>query len=165
LAFHDAILTALALAASPCRHEDAMKRSTIIVLTIYFLIFDLHHACAQEKSNLSDVYRARYIISGYLVRAGAVCENDVNRMIELGLQFISSAELKSIGKAFPRTTERWMTEGAERFNSEVVKGGITSACNSALASSKQTAGATRISREEPSDERRRTELLRSRGYD
>jgi hypothetical protein len=73
------------------------------------------------------------MISGYLVRAGRVCDADWERMIEVGLKFISAAELKSVAEAFPATTQRWMTEGAERFNSEAMKGGIEPTCTFAIS--------------------------------
>jgi Superinfection immunity protein len=122
-------------------------------------IYNSHQVIAEEKFIApDDVYRARYMISGYLVRAGAVCDIDAKRMIELGLQFISSAELRSVAQAFPATTQRWMTEGADRFNSEVIKGGIKASCNSALATSKQAASAVQIVHNEPVDEAAKSQI-------
>jgi hypothetical protein len=130
-----------------------MKRSIIFAFLLGLSIFNSHQVIAEDKLNApDDVYRARYMISGYLVRAGAVCDVDAKRMIELGLQFISSAEMRSVAHAFPATTQGWMTEGADRFNSEVMKGRINASCNSALATSKQAASAAQIVHNEPVDE-------------
>jgi len=134
-----------------------MKRSRLSTLTLTLLILGSQKGSAAENSEASHVYRARYMMSGYLVRAGAVCDAEAKHMIEVGLQFIGSAELKSVAKAFPATTERWMNEGAERFNSEVMKSGIKAGCNSALATAKQFEQKQEASRQEGQQPRSKPE--------
>jgi hypothetical protein len=77
-------------------------------------------------------YQARYQLAGFLMRAGAVCEQAAKRTVSAGLRLLGSSELKSISRNFPDTTRQWMTAGAEKFNTSVMDEGVTEACDFAM---------------------------------
>src|SRR2546430_2562824 len=50
------------------------------------------------------VYRPRYQVAGFFLRAGAVCERDAERTMSAAFRILGTAELKTISKNFPETT-------------------------------------------------------------
>jgi hypothetical protein len=51
-----------------------------------------------------------------------------NGLAKVGIDLISSSELRAIAQAYPSTTEKWMREGAENFNRGVMEDGLPAAC-------------------------------------
>jgi len=76
-------------------------------------------------------YHAVYAMAGYFLRAGDVCSYRAKELIETGLKFVNSDELKTIAKSFPQLTAKWMTEGAAHFNDGVMDTGVPGACAAA----------------------------------
>jgi hypothetical protein len=99
-----------------------------------FLIFSLAPVAAESAA---DGYHAVYMLSGYFLRAGNVCSAGAKELIETAFKFVSTNELKTVSKSFPKLTADWMTEGASHFNDEVMKDGLNPACAAALADSKR----------------------------
>jgi Bacterial SH3 domain len=75
------------------------------------------------------VYRPRYQAAGFLLRAGTVCERESQRTISAAFRILGTAELKTISKNFPETTRKWMTAGADEFNTSVMNSGVAEACS------------------------------------
>jgi hypothetical protein len=97
-----------------------------------FLIFSLAPAVAQSAA---EGYHAVYMMAGYFLRAGNVCSAGAKDLIDTAFRFVSSNELKTVSRSFPRLTEEWMTEGASHFNDDLMKTGVAPACAAALADS------------------------------
>jgi hypothetical protein len=107
-----------------------MNRLTSIVLGV---LLTSSAAIAQQPANTADeVYHHRYTTSGYLRRAGAVCQDDNKRTIDAASSLVSANDMKAFSKSFPRKTRAWMTEGTEVFNIDVRQGGIRPACEAAM---------------------------------
>ena len=85
-------------------------------------------AMAQQKSEPAHFNETRYELAGFLMRAGVICKQDAQRMVTAGLALLGSSELKAISRNFPDTTRRWMTAGAEKFNTSVMDDGVAEAC-------------------------------------
>jgi Bacterial SH3 domain len=83
-------------------------------------------------STAATFYEARYQLAGFLLRAGAVCEQEGQRTITAGLRLLGTSELKAISRNFPDTTRQWMTAGAEKFNTGVMNDGVADACAFAM---------------------------------
>jgi hypothetical protein len=79
------------------------------------------------------IYRSRFTLAGYLLRAGTVCEDESKRTINAAFGLLATEQLKLVSKAYPATTEKWMTEGATTFNTEVMQNGIKSTCASSMS--------------------------------
>jgi hypothetical protein len=101
------------------------------------LIFSVFSLAPAEAQSAADGYRAVYMMSGYFLRAGNVCSAGAKDLIETAFKFVSTNELKTVSKSFPKLTADWMTEGASHFNDEVMKDGLNPACAAALADSKR----------------------------
>ena len=108
-----------------------MNRLTSIVLGT---LLTSSAAIAQQPPNTTadEVYHARYTTAGYLLRAGAVCQNDNKRTIDAASGLVSGDEMKVYSKSFPKKIKAWMTEGKEVFNTDVRQGGIRPACEAAM---------------------------------
>lgn len=119
------------------------------VLTTIAMTLTLGGVNAQQSTGPSpeQAYRNRFMVAGFFLRAGEVCEADGRRLIEAAFDFLGSEEIKAVSKAFPNATEKWMTEGADGFNSTVLKDGIRPACASAV---------TRLQQIQVTDERLRS---------
>jgi hypothetical protein len=77
-------------------------------------------------------YEARYLIAGFLLRAGNVCQYQPKRMITAAVRLIITPELKAIAQGFPDTTKKWMTTGTGTFNDGVMTDGLLKACAHAM---------------------------------
>jgi hypothetical protein len=86
----------------------------------------------EANGNAAAVYEARFLLAGYLLRSAMACRADVERIIALGTDLISTPELKTMSKAFPDTTRRWMEEGTANFNAQAMNQGVGAACANAL---------------------------------
>lgn len=82
-------------------------------------------------------YESRYLLAGFLLRAGKVCESDEKRMIEAGFGLLGMPELKAISKAYPQRIAAWMENGSSKFNAGVMTDGVRSACDYALKITEQ----------------------------
>jgi hypothetical protein len=88
----------------------------------------------EEKPSTVETYHARYSLAGYLLRAGTVCDPDDSRhSVDAAFSLLATGEIKTFSKAYPRTVDQWMTEGATNFNTEVMKDGIKPTCLSAMS--------------------------------
>ena len=86
----------------------------------------------RTTSTASEFYHSRYLLTGFLLRAAAVCEDDSKRTIDAGFRLLDDPELKAISKAYSQTVGRWMEEGASNFNDGVMTDGVRKACALAL---------------------------------
>jgi hypothetical protein len=77
------------------------------------------------------IYHFLYFKAGLLIRAGAICTDDPKPTFEAAAHLIGSPELKKISQAYPDTTKKWMTEGADSLNTEVMNDGMERACTHA----------------------------------
>jgi hypothetical protein len=77
-------------------------------------------------------YHSRYMLAGFLLRAGAVCSGDWKRTIAAGFGLLSSEEFKTMSKAYPDTSHQWMDEGATNFNTGTMTDGVGAACAYAM---------------------------------
>ena len=84
------------------------------------------------KGDAASFYQSRYLLAGFLLRAGRVCENSSEQMIDVALGLLATSELKSFSRAYPATIKRWMEEGSNSFNAGTMKDGVTSACAYAM---------------------------------
>jgi hypothetical protein len=85
----------------------------------------------KPEDTAAAIYRDRYILAGVLIRAGAVCNDNkgkARRLVDAGFGVLDPPELRSVSQAFPKTIEQWMKDGAQTFNQQVMKDGITAAC-------------------------------------
>jgi hypothetical protein len=87
---------------------------------------------ANAQEPVADVYQFHYHVAGYLLRAGNVCPGDAKRTIEAAFQAIGTFELKTLSQGYPKTTERWMQEGAYNFNTKLMSDGVSAACAEAI---------------------------------
>ena len=101
-----------------------MKHAAILLT----LAFQANAAWAQTPGN---EYEERFIVTGALLRAAIVCGWQAQH-IEDALSPVSAAELQSIARAYPKTTEQWMMNGANTFNSQVMQMGVKAACDLAV---------------------------------
>jgi hypothetical protein len=95
---------------------------------LVFLVISLL-GCPQPKAeDRSIAYEAQYQLVGFLIRAIKVCNGDKE---DVGAVFslLDSDELKAVSRSFPKTTEKWMTKGADLFNTGAMKDGVPSACD------------------------------------
>lgn len=101
-----------------------------------FFILLLNLPTVLRAQDASTVYEARYQVTGYLLRAANVCQAD-KKQIDATFALVSSDEMKAFSRAFPQLTKRWMMSGANLFNTSVLKDGLPSACDYALATLKK----------------------------
>lgn len=107
-----------------------------ILIGVFILLFFSMPVTAQDQFRRSApdaIYHSRYTLAGYLLRAGTACEDQSRRTINAAFSLLATEELKAMSKAYPSTTEAWMTEGATIFNTEVMKNGIKPTCISAMS--------------------------------
>jgi hypothetical protein len=115
-------------------------------------VADIACAIAQTPSSNSVVdaetakrfYESRYFLAGLLLRAGYVCDNEPKSLITTAFKLLDTNELKKITEAYPKTTEQWMQQGANNFNSVTMKEGIASACALAAKTRIQAADITKF---------------------
>lgn len=60
------------------------------------------------------------------MRAGMVCGK--TDLAKIGIDMIASPQLRSLAESYPETTNKWMQEGADNFNSGVMNDGLPAAC-------------------------------------
>jgi hypothetical protein len=92
-------------------------------------------ATANAGEKAAAIYRSRYMLAGFLVRAAAVCgdnKKSFKRFVDAGLGVLGTPELRALSKAYRSTTGQWMKEGGETFNERVMTDGISPACAYAL---------------------------------
>ena len=109
------------------------------VLTTIAMTIALGEVSAQQAPGptAEQAYRYRFMVAGFFLRAGYVCDAEGKRLVNAATNFLASDETKAVSKAFSAATERWMVEGANGFNSTVMKDGIRRACISAAAQLEQ----------------------------
>jgi hypothetical protein len=83
---------------------------------------------APSTNSPAAVYQSRFLLAGFLVRAGYVCESDAKMNVDAGLGLLGTSELKTMSKSYPKTTAQWMEEGAQNFNKAVMSSGVQGAC-------------------------------------
>lgn len=71
-------------------------------------------------------YHDAFYFAGFFLRASLVCGE--NHYVDDSFRLISSPELKQFASAYPKTTEAWMTDGADTFNAGVMRSEIKTAC-------------------------------------
>lgn len=81
-----------------------------------------------SRENAESFYHSRYLLAGFLLRAGYVCDADSKRMIDASFALIETNEFKTMSQSYPDTTRRWMEEGAQNFNSQTMKNSVREAC-------------------------------------
>jgi hypothetical protein len=110
-----------------------MRRAirTAVVLGVVATLPSIPHA---QDANV--VYEARYQTTGYLLRAATVCQAD-KQQIQASFVLVNSDEMKVFSRAFPQLTKQWMTNGANLFNTSVLKEGLQPACDYAIATLKK----------------------------
>jgi hypothetical protein len=81
-----------------------------------------------ESGQRTSFYESRYQIAGLLLRVAKVCQGDAKRAIDAGFGLLASEELKAMSRAYPQQTQKWMEQGAEKFNTGVMADGIAAAC-------------------------------------
>lgn len=119
------------------RSTGMCSKAVAALTTAAAIITTSGGASAQAESSAEQAYRTDFMVAGFFLRAGYVCEADGKRLIVATSNFLDSEQIKTVSKAFPSATEKWMTEGANGFNSTVMEDGIKPACASAVAQLKQ----------------------------
>jgi hypothetical protein len=116
-----------------------------VIIGVFVLLLCISGGASRAAENTprGAVYQTRYMLAGYLLRAGTVCEAESKRTITAAFSLVATEELKAMSNAYPATTERWMTEGADNFNTEVMKNGIKPACASAMADRQHVEGVSK----------------------
>jgi len=97
-------------------------------ITIIFIAFMLSYPPRAVAESAGETYRARFFISGMLMRASIVCGKNWMGKAKVGLDLISTPEMRDLTRAYPQTTKKWLQEGAANFNDGVMKDGIPAAC-------------------------------------
>lgn len=107
-----------------------MLRKSVLFIFIFLTTTSLLNGSihAQDKGA---AYQARFMLSGFLLRASKVCEGD-ERHIKIAFSLLDPDELKIFSKNFPKKVAEWMENGANNFNAGVLKSGIPDACAYAL---------------------------------
>jgi hypothetical protein len=103
-------------------------------------------ATANAGEKAAAIYRSRYMLAGFLVRAAAVCgdnKKSFKRFVDAGLGVLGTPELRALSKAYRSTTGQWMKEGGETFNERVMTDGISPACAYALTERARAEGIAR----------------------
>ena len=87
----------------------------------------LSTACVAQE--YGEAYRARLLLSGYLLRSALVCGgSSAKQTVEKAMRYAYGGDLKQFSQAYPQTAEGWMKEGSGHFNEGVMKNGLKSAC-------------------------------------
>lgn len=108
-----------------------MTWKSLFAMSFCILAIFVGESAAAPAKDKSVLYEARYMLSGFLLRASQVCQGDKHD-IEAAFSLLNPDELKAFSKAFPSMTSQWMKRGAENFNIGVIKDGIPAACSYAL---------------------------------
>jgi len=90
--------------------------------------FGWHCVNAAFAEDASDAYKARFFVSGMLMRAGMVCGKNWKLNAKVGMDLIATPELRDLARAYPETTKKWLEAGAENFNNGVMQDGLPAAC-------------------------------------
>lgn len=93
----------------------------------FFLVFAVTLIGGANAEDKGLHYEYRYVISGFLLRATVACQGNDND-IDSAMSLLGPDELKAFSKSYPKTIEKWMRSGAEKFNSLAMKDGMASAC-------------------------------------
>jgi ATP:corrinoid adenosyltransferase len=109
----------------------ALVRRTLVAA--YVLVLLLGICPATNAQDAAAVYHSKYSLTGFLMRAAVVCDGDGKRTVDAAFGIISTPELRAVTKAYPATVNQWMQEGSASFNEKVMKVGIGSACEDAMA--------------------------------
>ncbi len=107
-----------------------IRAGSVAAAALLCLAIVLPLSCRAQTA--AEVYRARLLVSGYLLRSSVACPGPRSRhTVELALRFAAGGDLRAFSRAFPKQSEQWMTEGAGNFNDDVANKGITAACKEA----------------------------------
>ncbi len=90
--------------------------------------FEWHFVNAAVAEDASETYKARFFVSGMLMRAGMVCGKNWKGNAKVGIDLIATPELRDLARAYPETTKKWLEAGAENFNNGVMQDGLPAAC-------------------------------------
>jgi hypothetical protein len=106
-----------------------MKRQQILLMVL-LVTFTATNDAANAGGNgaAGEQYRARFFLSGMLLRASAVCGGNWKSSASVAIELIATPEMKAVSAAYPETTKNWSMEGAENFNTGVMQDGIGPAC-------------------------------------
>lgn len=107
-----------------------MLRKFAVFIFVCMTAFSISDGITQAQDK-GAAYEARYMLSGFLLRASKVCQGD-ERHIKIAFSLLDPDELKVFSKNFPGKVAEWMENGANNFNTSVLKSGIPDACSYAL---------------------------------
>ncbi len=83
----------------------------------------------QPQQTRQEWLQQTFQLSGMLLRAGTVCEEKQKEFIAWSFKVQTlDDDVRSIGKAFPELTAKWMMEGAGQMNSVAMQEGVKPAC-------------------------------------
>jgi hypothetical protein len=105
-----------------------LKFAASVFALVTAISISIETALPQDKGA---AYEARYMLTGFLLRATKVCQGD-ERHIKIAFSLLDPDELKVFSKNFPKKVEEWMERGANNFNASVLKSGIPDACSYAI---------------------------------
>lgn len=96
-------------------------------------------ACAAGiAQEAGEAYRTRLMLSGYLLRSSMACTDAQAKMsIDIAMRYASTGGVRDFTKAFPKTAEQWMRDGAGHFNDDVMSKGLSATCEDAKRISRQ----------------------------
>ncbi len=83
---------------------------------------------ASHDGDAATFYQSRYFLAGFLLRAGKVCQTNTKQLTDSAFGLLGTSELKTMSKAYPQTTGKWMQAGADNFNIGTMKTGVVAAC-------------------------------------
>ncbi|MBY0383251.1 MAG: hypothetical protein K2W78_15185 [Xanthobacteraceae bacterium] len=98
--------------------------SPVAVLSMLCFLSD-----TANSQDAGQEYRARYVISGFLLRASKACKLDDRAAIAAAVSLVSGREMKAFSEAYPDTIKEWMMKGASDFNERVMRFGLDPACD------------------------------------
>ena len=119
--------------------DDMMVKSQKVAVALRVVIclmafwnaihfFEWHFVNAAVAEDASETYKARFFVSGMLMRAGMVCGKNWKGNAKVGIDLIATPELRDLARAYPETTKKWLEAGAENFNNGVMQDGLPAAC-------------------------------------
>ena len=127
--------TPIASALRQTRLTDADQSEQVFSLLLVTALVQSLCTAVDAGEGAATAYRSRYMLSGFLTRAAAVCAADkrnFKHFLDAGLRVLGTPELRAVSKAYPSTTGQWMKDGAETFNSRVMSDSIGPACAYAI---------------------------------
>ena len=108
-----------------------MKRHAFAVLLVLIPLM----ATGREQG---EAYRARLLLSGYLIRSSAACKGpNAKQVIDTATRYGGGGELGDFNRAFPKTAEAWLLEGAAHFNEDVMSKGLRATCAEAIKTARE----------------------------